>query len=288
MLLAEEREMFKQDWRTMKEMAADTGAASLGLSVVDLGVLLQTRYENSSSAAAASSPRQCPVQLDLLPLRPCSHAASCTPAPSSTNDTFSWQPLRNRCTTNSGGSDGTYIIIIVCLLALSSTFVLSRRFGKLESFLVVLFLVLVLSSGYDDDGEVEMYSSGGKGGGGHGGASSSPRGGIIIDMNQLPSTTECDEVVLSSSPSSTGVKLPESNKKFYEFDLEERERACDLSSRGGGGSDDEDGGGTNATRKKLRLSKEQSALLEESFKDHSTLNPVWTEQSLVSCGHFLF
>ncbi|CAM6016311.1 unnamed protein product [Sphagnum balticum] len=162
--------------------------------------------ENSSSAAAAASaPRQCPVQLDLLPLRPCSHAASCTPAPSSTNDTFSWQPLRNRCTTNSGGSDGT--------------------------------------------------------------------GGIIIDMNQLPSTTECDEAVLSSSPSSTGVKLPESNKKFYEFDLEERERACDLSSRGGGGSDDEDGGGTNATRKKLRLSKEQSALLEESFKDHSTLNP---------------
>jgi hypothetical protein len=288
MLLAEEREMFKQDWRTMKEMTADTGAASLGLSVVDLGVLLQTRYENSSSAAAASAPRQCPVQLDLLPLRPCSHAASCTPAPSSTNDTFSWQPLRNRCTTNSGGSDGTYIIIIVCLLALSSTFVLSRRFGKLESVLVVLFLVLVLSSGYDDDGEVEIYSSGGGGGGGHGGASSSPRGGIIIDMNQLPSTTECDEVVLSSSPSSTGVKLPESNKKFYEFDLEERERACDLSSRGGGGSDDEDGGGTNATRKKLRLSKEQSALLEESFKDHSTLNPVWTEQSLVSCGHFLF
>ncbi len=269
-------------------MAADTGTASLGLSVVDVGVLLQTRYENSSSAAADFAPRQCPVQLDLLPLRPCSHAASCTPAPSSTNDTFSWQPLRNRCTTNSGGSDGTYIIIIVCLLALSSTFVLSRRFGKFESVLLVLFLVLVLSSGCDDDGEVEIYSSGG-GGGGHGGASSSPRGGIIIDMNQLPSTTECDEAMLSSSPSSTGVKLPESNKKFYEFDLEERERACDLSSRGGGGSDDEDGGGTNATRKKLRLSKEQSALLEESFKDHSTLNPVWTAQTLVSCGyHFLF
>jgi hypothetical protein len=232
MLLAEEREMFKQDWRTMKEMAADTDTASLGMSVVDLGVLLQTRYENSSSAAAGFAPRQCPVQLDLLPLRPCSHAASCTPAPSSTNDTFSWQPLRNRCTTNSGGSDG-----------------------------------------YDDDGEVEIYSSGGGGGGGHGGASSSPRGGIIIDMNQLPSTTECDEAVLSSSPSSTGVKLPEGSKKFYEFDLEERERVCDLSSRGGGGSDDEDGGGTNATRKKLRLSKEQSALLEESFKDRSTLNP---------------
>lgn len=36
---------------------------------------------------------------------------------------------------------------------------------------------------------------------------------------------------------------------------------------------DEDEDGTNA-RKKLRLTKEQSALLEESFKQHSTLNPV--------------
>ncbi|XP_022775071.1 homeobox-leucine zipper protein HAT22-like [Durio zibethinus] len=35
---------------------------------------------------------------------------------------------------------------------------------------------------------------------------------------------------------------------------------------------DEDEDGVNA-RKKLRLSKEQSALLEESFKQHSTLNP---------------
>jgi homeobox-leucine zipper protein len=36
---------------------------------------------------------------------------------------------------------------------------------------------------------------------------------------------------------------------------------------------DEDEDGTNA-RKKLRLTKEQSALLEESFKQHSNLNPV--------------
>ncbi|XP_052172336.1 homeobox-leucine zipper protein HAT14-like [Diospyros lotus] len=36
------------------------------------------------------------------------------------------------------------------------------------------------------------------------------------------------------------------------------------------GSDEEENG---LTRKKLRLSKEQSAFLEESFKEHSTLNP---------------
>lgn len=44
---------------------------------------------------------------------------------------------------------------------------------------------------------------------------------------------------------------------------------------------DEDDEGVNA-RKKLRLTKEQSALLEESFKQHSTLNPV------INSFHFLF
>lgn len=47
---------------------------------------------------------------------------------------------------------------------------------------------------------------------------------------------------------------------------------------GGGGSDEEEG---DTTRKKLRLSKEQSAILEESFKEHNTLNPVKTR-----CMHF--
>lgn len=39
---------------------------------------------------------------------------------------------------------------------------------------------------------------------------------------------------------------------------------------GAGAEDDDDG----STRKKLRLTKEQSKLLEDRFKDHSTLNPV--------------
>lgn len=112
------------------------------------------------------------------------------------------------------------------------------------------------SSGYDQDGVMETYSSGGRG--------ASPRD---IDMNQLPSTSDCDEAVLSS-PSSIGMKRE--RKKLNLLDpAHEQDRGWDLSSRGG--SDDEDGSGN--TRKKLRLSKEQSALLEESFKDHSTLNP---------------
>jgi homeobox-leucine zipper protein len=39
--------------------------------------------------------------------------------------------------------------------------------------------------------------------------------------------------------------------------------------------EDEDGG----TRKKLRLTKEQSALLEDRFKEHTTLNPVCLKNS---------
>lgn len=39
---------------------------------------------------------------------------------------------------------------------------------------------------------------------------------------------------------------------------------------GGGGSEDSGGG----SRKKLRLSKDQAAVLEDTFKEHNTLNPV--------------
>ncbi|PKU76230.1 homeobox-leucine zipper protein HOX17-like [Dendrobium catenatum] len=43
----------------------------------------------------------------------------------------------------------------------------------------------------------------------------------------------------------------------------------------GDGSDEEEdgGGGGDGSRKKLRLTKEQSALLEDRFNEHSTLNP---------------
>jgi homeobox-leucine zipper protein len=136
----------------------------------------------------------------------------------------------------------------------------------------MMFVQRFAGSGYND-GEVETYSSGGHG--------TSPRG---IDINQLPSTTECEEetVLSTSSPSSIGMmKRGRQEKCFHEFDLE-RERACDLSSRGG--SDDEDGG---TTRKKLRLSKEQSALLEESFKDHITLSPVCMSAFLNSLLTFI-
>lgn len=56
--------------------------------------------------------------------------------------------------------------------------------------------------------------------------------------------------------------VPHGSGGSEELDIE---RACSRA------SDEEDGEGS---RKKLRLSKDQSVILEESFKEHNTLNPV--------------
>ncbi|CAM6110387.1 unnamed protein product [Calypogeia fissa] len=205
MLVAEGKDRLREEVQRLRAMQGS--GASLGLSV-DLSMMVARGQDDSSTVG-----RQCPVQLDLLPMRPASSQASPAAAPSShvsSHNPFSWQPLFNRSRSNS-------------------------------------------ASGNDEVEVAETYSSG------HGG---SPRG---IDMNQMPSREDCDDVVVSSSsPNSIGLKRE--REKTHDFDLE-RERACDMSSRG---SDEEEGG---TTRKKLRLSKEQSALLEESFKEHSTLNP---------------
>ncbi|CAJ1929150.1 unnamed protein product [Sphenostylis stenocarpa] len=68
-----------------------------------------------------------------------------------------------------------------------------------------------------------------------------------------------------SSFSTGRVVKRERDLSCEEVEIEAEER---VSSR----VSDEEEDGTNA-RKKLRLTKEQSALLEESFKQHSTLNP---------------
>ncbi|XP_022732340.1 homeobox-leucine zipper protein HAT4-like isoform X2 [Durio zibethinus] len=86
-----------------------------------------------------------------------------------------------------------------------------------------------------------------------------------IDVNRLPSTVDCEEEAGVSSPNSTisSVSGKRSEREGNGDELE-IERACSR-----GISDEEDGD----TRKKLRLSKDQSAILEESFKEHNTLNP---------------
>lgn len=90
-----------------------------------------------------------------------------------------------------------------------------------------------------------------------------------FDVNRFPVVEEAEDgAALSSSP-------PNSAASSFQMDF------CIYSKGGSNDADaerassrasDEDENGS--TRKKLRLSKEQSAFLEESFKEHNTLNPV--------------
>lgn len=95
-----------------------------------------------------------------------------------------------------------------------------------------------------------------------------------IDVNRPPpSTADCveQEEAGVSSPNST---ISSVSGKRGEREMvsggEDNEAERDCSRGGGGGSDEEDG---ENSRKKLRLSKDQSAVLEESFREHNTLNP---------------
>ncbi|XVF79784.1 hypothetical protein PTKIN_Ptkin15bG0017300 [Pterospermum kingtungense] len=90
-----------------------------------------------------------------------------------------------------------------------------------------------------------------------------------IDVNRAPAMADCEEEGGVSSPNSTISSISgKRNERDAVGDETEAERAsCSRA------SDDEDGAAGDASRKKLRLSKEQSLLLEETFKDHSTLNP---------------
>ncbi|KAG5383580.1 hypothetical protein IGI04_035050 [Brassica rapa subsp. trilocularis] len=69
-----------------------------------------------------------------------------------------------------------------------------------------------------------------------------------IDVNSLPSKVDCEEEAGVSSPNS------------YSRGTSDEE-------------EDISGGGGETSRKKLRLSKDQSAFLEDTFKEHNTLNP---------------
>ncbi|GFZ02751.1 homeobox leucine zipper protein [Actinidia rufa] len=97
-----------------------------------------------------------------------------------------------------------------------------------------------------------------------------------FDVNNLPTAAAEDGVAAASSPNS--------GASSFQMDLwsvggSKRGSPESAGGNDGGGdaerassrvSDDDDNG---LSRKKLRLSKDQSAYLEESFKEHSTLNP---------------
>ncbi|XP_074558435.1 homeobox-leucine zipper protein HAT4-like [Curcuma longa] len=97
-----------------------------------------------------------------------------------------------------------------------------------------------------------------------------------IDVNRAPGERDVvsEEDAGASSPNSTlssvSGKRAERDSGHHglgDQELLEADRSCSRD----GISDEEDGG--DGSRKKLRLSKDQSAVLEESFKEHNTLNP---------------
>lgn len=92
-----------------------------------------------------------------------------------------------------------------------------------------------------------------------------------LDENQRNLTAvEVEDGAALSSPNST-VSSFQMDFSIYtrgKRDANEVEADRGASSKA---SDEEENG---MARKKLRLSKEQSAFLEESFKEHNTLNPV--------------
>lgn len=93
-------------------------------------------------------------------------------------------------------------------------------------------------------------------------------------MNSLPSTVDLEEETGVSSPNSTisstvsGKRRSERQGSGDDLDI-----ALDRSSSRGTSDEEEEYGG-DGCRKKLRLSKDQSAVLEDTFKEHNTLNPV--------------
>ncbi|KAL0397705.1 UNVERIFIED_CONTAM: Homeobox-leucine zipper protein HAT3 [Sesamum calycinum] len=84
-----------------------------------------------------------------------------------------------------------------------------------------------------------------------------------IDVNRAITVIDCDEEVMVSSPNSTVSSLSGKRSEREENDGERASSSLEM----------EDDGGDASGRKKLRLSKEQAAVLEETFKEHNTLNP---------------
>ncbi|KAL0425780.1 UNVERIFIED_CONTAM: Homeobox-leucine zipper protein HAT3 [Sesamum radiatum] len=85
-----------------------------------------------------------------------------------------------------------------------------------------------------------------------------------IDVNRAITVIDCDEEVMVSSPNSTVSSLSGKRSEREENNGERASSSLEM----------EDDGGDASGRKKLRLSKEQAAVLEETFKEHNTLNPV--------------
>ncbi|XP_039168037.1 homeobox-leucine zipper protein ATHB-4 isoform X2 [Eucalyptus grandis] len=107
-------------------------------------------------------------------------------------------------------------------------------------------------------------------------------GGVGVNRDILVVDLDDDNHV--SSPNSTvssisGKRSERDPHGDNEVEAERTSCSCE--------SIEEDGSGGDGARKKLRLSREQSLVLEETFKEHNTLNPcrTKTKQTEVDCEY---
>lgn len=100
--------------------------------------------------------------------------------------------------------------------------------------------------------------------------------GKRVEGNRRSAAAGDQEGTALSSPNSTAssfqmdFSIYRNGRTNGKRDLEANEAENDRGASSRASDEDENG----LARKKLRLTKEQSAFLEESFKEHSTLNPV--------------
>lgn len=103
----------------------------------------------------------------------------------------------------------------------------------------------------------------------------------VLDVNRFPVVS----AAAAAEEADDGTSLSSPNSAVSPFQMDFSMRNGNAAEYGGAVRNKRDNEGTEAerasdddengsTRKKLRLSKEQSAFLEESFKEHTTLNPV--------------
>ncbi|KAL3752281.1 hypothetical protein ACJRO7_013005 [Eucalyptus globulus] len=94
-------------------------------------------------------------------------------------------------------------------------------------------------------------------------------GGIGINQDVLVVDLDDDNHVSSPNSTVSSISGKRSERDPHgENEVEAERTSCSCESI------EEDGNGGDGARKKLRLSREQSLVLEETFKEHNTLNPM--------------
>ncbi|KAE9592191.1 putative transcription factor homeobox-WOX family [Lupinus albus] len=88
------------------------------------------------------------------------------------------------------------------------------------------------------------------------------------DLSKFPVAMDCVNDNGDSPPNSTLSSLSVCKQSERDDNDVAARASCSL-----GSDDDDDGGDGDVARKKLRLTKEQAYVLEETFKEHNTLNP---------------